>query len=134
MLIQIAELAPIISHEYALTLSQKIQTNFDMETALLNRISSGDPGVMLVVSAADLRAAVSDMWSAHRQQTAQAIARHREQPTMTRDDAARALNVTLSTLWRWAKIGYLVPVKIGAKVLYRASDIEDILNRKGGEV
>lgn len=105
-----------------------------METALLNRISSGDPGVMLVVSAADLRAAVSDMWSAHRQQTAQAIARHREQPTMTRDDAARALNVTLSTLWRWAKIGYLVPVKIGAKVLYRASDIEDILNRKGGEV
>lgn len=105
-----------------------------METALLNKISSGDPGVMLVVSAADLKSAVSEMWNAHREQTAEAIARHREQPTMTREAAAKALNVTLSTLWRWAKIGYLVPVKVGTKVLYRASDIEAMLNRKGGEI
>ena len=89
---------------------------------------------MLVISAADLKNAMSEIWDTHTAQTAEAISRHRERPTMTREDAAKALNVTLTTLWRWAKTGYLVPVKIGTKVLYRASDIDALLNRKGGDL
>lgn len=103
-----------------------------MEAALLNKIVSGDPGVMLVISAADLKNTVSEMCEAHRRETAAAIARYRERPTMTRQEAAKALNVTVGTLWRWAEMGYLEPVKIGTKVLYRATDIEAMLNRKGG--
>lgn len=52
-----------------------------------------------------------------------------ERPTIDRREAAEKLNVTLSTLWRCAKEGYLVPVKIGAKVLYRASDIDKMLTQ-----
>lgn len=32
-----------------------------------------------------------------------------------------------STLWRWEKAGYLTPVRIGAKVFYRRSEIDRII-------
>lgn len=35
-----------------------------------------------------------------------------------------------STLWRWEKVGYLKPVRIGGKVFYRRSDIDAIIKSK----
>jgi len=35
-----------------------------------------------------------------------------------------------STLWRWEKVGYLTPVRIGGKVFYRRSDIDQIIKSK----
>ena len=99
---------------------------------MLQQIADGTPGVMLVVSAADLKNVVDDMCRAHDRRTADKLASQRERPTMTRTEAAQALNITLSTLWRWDKMGYLNPVRIGSKVLYRASDIESMLSRKEG--
>ena len=89
---------------------------------------------MIVVSAADLKNVVCDMCRAQDKRTADALAAHREHPTMSRAEAAEALNVTLSTLCRWDKTGYLKPVRIGSKVLYRPSDIEAMLNKMGGIV
>lgn len=99
-----------------------------MDAATYNAIVNGTPGVTIQVAAADLRAVVAGMVQGERERTAQAIEQHREAPTMTREQAAKALNVDPSTLWRWAKCGYLTPVKIGTKVLYRASDIDRMLN------
>ena len=87
---------------------------------------------MLVVSAADLKNVVDGMCHAHEVKTAEAIAAHREKPTLTREEAALTLKVGLSTLWRWNKIGYLKHVRVGNKVMYRASDIDKMLERKGG--
>lgn len=36
------------------------------------------------------------------------------------------LNVDNSTLWRWEKAGYLIPVRIGKAVYYRESDVQAI--------
>ncbi|MEA4886374.1 MAG: helix-turn-helix domain-containing protein [Bacteroides graminisolvens] len=44
-------------------------------------------------------------------------------------EASRVLQVDLSTLWRWAKNGYLTPVELGGKRLYKQSDIDAILNK-----
>jgi hypothetical protein len=41
------------------------------------------------------------------------------------------LDVDLSTLWRWAKRGYLVPVEIGGKRRYKMSEVKRILNGVG---
>ena len=38
-----------------------------------------------------------------------------------------------STLWRWEKAGYLVPVRIGVKVFYRRGDIARLTGRKEGK-
>jgi hypothetical protein len=47
---------------------------------------------------------------------------------ITRKQAAQMLDVDLSSLWRWDKQGYLVPVEIGGKRRYRMSDIKKILD------
>lgn len=51
---------------------------------------------------------------------------------LVRKEDARAIlgNPDPSTLWRWEKAGYLTPVKIGVKVFYRRSDIDQIIMSK----
>lgn len=36
---------------------------------------------------------------------------------------SKRLGVDPSTLWRWERDGYLIPTRIGRKVLYKESDI-----------
>lgn len=43
---------------------------------------------------------------------------------------AEILDVNKTTLWRWAKSGYLVPLEIGGKRRYRMSDVNRILKNK----
>ena len=40
---------------------------------------------------------------------------------------AEILDVDKSTLWRWQKQGYLVPIEVGGKRRYRMSDVKRIL-------
>ena len=47
-------------------------------------------------------------------------------------EAERILTVTDNTLFRWEKSGYLTPVRIGSKRMYKVSDLEAIL--KGEKV
>ena len=45
---------------------------------------------------------------------------------LSTDEAATMLGVSKNTLWRWAKNGYLSPVKIGRKSAYKLSQINKI--------
>ncbi len=56
----------------------------------------------------------------------------KEMATMTLQEVAELLNVTKPTLWRWEKAGYLIPKKVGKRVLYLKSDVEQML-QKGRE-
>ena len=40
------------------------------------------------------------------------------------------LGIDLSTLYRWDKLGYLTKIKIGGKVRYRLSDIQNLLKHE----
>jgi len=46
------------------------------------------------------------------------------------DQVAKILDVDKSTLWRWGKQGYLVPIEVGGKRRYKMSDIKKILGGK----
>ncbi|MDR2385542.1 MAG: helix-turn-helix domain-containing protein, partial [Tannerella sp.] len=43
------------------------------------------------------------------------------------DQVAKILDVDKSTLWRWRRNGYLIPIEIGGKRRYRMSDVKKIL-------
>lgn len=45
----------------------------------------------------------------------------------TQQEVVDKLKVDPSTLWRWQKRGYLVPVKVGGENRYRSTDIDKIL-------
>lgn len=52
---------------------------------------------------------------------------------LTRDEAAKMLRITLPTLNDWTKLGRIPVQRIGRRVLYALSDIENTLEgRKGG--
>jgi DNA-binding transcriptional regulator YiaG len=96
-----------------------------MQQDLFNKITAGDSNIMVYLSAEDLKATMMAMYDNAEARKAEALSKQRERPTLTREQAAEALNVTLSTLWRWAKIG--------TKVLYKATDIDNILLQRGGQ-
>ena len=47
---------------------------------------------------------------------------------MTPDEVANTIGVSKNTLWRWERTGYLVPVKIGRKSLYKRSKVDSLLS------
>lgn len=49
---------------------------------------------------------------------------------LTTEQAVELLGKDKSTLWRWAKEKYLVPVKVGRSNLYKKEDIQAILDGK----
>lgn len=53
----------------------------------------------------------------------------REDRLITRREAAKALNITLQTLWCLEKRGELIPNRVGKKVLYRETALTQYLNR-----
>lgn len=46
---------------------------------------------------------------------------------LTRNQVCELLQVNLSTLWCWKKKGKLIPVGVGNRVLYKRSDIDEVL-------
>lgn len=101
-----------------------------MDPQLFNQIVNGNENIIIAISAADLKAIVNTMVRGERERIDKELKEQKERPTMTRQQAAEALNVSISTLYNWAECGYLVPCKIGTKVLYIASDIEKLLRTK----
>lgn len=49
---------------------------------------------------------------------------------LTREQVMKKLNVVPSTLWRWQKRGYLIPIRVGGENRYRSTDIDKILEGK----
>lgn len=49
---------------------------------------------------------------------------------LSRDKAAKLLNISLPTLWRWEEKEYLVPIRKGGRVMYRRKDIMEMMNNR----
>ena len=45
----------------------------------------------------------------------------------SREKVMEILGVSSATLWRWQKLGYLVPLNVGGKRRYRMSDVKRVL-------
>ena len=89
------------------------------------------PDINLTVRAGDLIEMGRFMVTETKQQLEQAIADAATETYPTPTRTAEIFDVDLSTLWRWRKQGYLVPIEVGGKRRYRMSDIKRIL--EGGK-
>ena len=49
---------------------------------------------------------------------------------ITKKETMIGFNVSYTTLWKWQKSGFLVPIKIGKRVYYRREDIAKITKLK----
>jgi hypothetical protein len=89
------------------------------------------PGTILAVRADDLVEANARLIDQVRADLERDIARKQSVVYLTRKQVIAKLNIVPSTLWRWQKRGYLVPVKVGGENRYKSTDIDRIL--EGGE-
>ena len=101
-------------------------------------MNDGNADINLVVSKENLMAFADQLITRAREELAAKAEQEQRQKTneetlLTRKEACAYLGVCETTLWNWAKsdVGYLLPVRVGSKVMYRKSDLDRI--KSGGK-
>ncbi|MBR4573132.1 MAG: helix-turn-helix domain-containing protein [Prevotella sp.] len=89
-------------------------------------ISKNSAETIILTDVKTLRAAFVE-WVAQEEEKRRS---DESQKLVSKQEAAKLLGVDISTLWRWKKEKYLLPIKIGSRVCYRLGDVNAI--REGG--
>ena len=87
------------------------------------------PNLTVAITLSDLFEFGEELVRSSKQNLVQIISDENAEKYFSPKVAAEQLDVDLSTLWRWAKQGYLVPLELGGKRRYRKSDIDKILKK-----
>lgn len=99
-----------------------------MSTAATTPAPLGAGSTMLVVDPADLRRIIGEMYLDAVAEATAALEAARETPAMSRREVMAALKVSYTTLYNWEKSGYIHPVRVGSRVLYRRAEVEAIMH------
>ena len=89
------------------------------------------PDLQVVITLGDLVEAGRMLVAEAKRELEQDIADSKAESYVSRAQAMQILGKGSTTLWRWKKLGYLVPVTVGAIDRYRMSDIRRIM--EGGD-
>lgn len=81
----------------------------------------------VTITAGDLVKANSQFIADVKRELTEEISRKESITYLTREMVVKKLNVDPSTLWRWKKRGYLVPINVGGQLRYKSTDIDKIL-------
>lgn len=102
----------------------------------LKQIMEQNPNVQLVVTASDLRELFND-WQAENRAQLEAVKASSLQLSddrlLTAKEAREQMRLSQSTLWKLEKQKMLAPIRIGRRVFYRRSDVDEIMSKKKGE-
>lgn len=88
------------------------------------------PGTIVAVTAADLVASQNKLIDEKAKRIEAALSKPGNIELRTREEVLKTLNVSPTTLWRWNKSGYLVPINVGGQSRYKSTDIDEILEGK----
>ena len=78
----------------------------------------------------EIRAYMDRMFSEAMEEARAELRRRRDEEFVSISGVCKMLDVDRSTLYRWKKRRYLVPIQIGGKVRYKRSEIE---TKTGGD-
>ena len=85
------------------------------------------PDITISLKAGELIEAIDYCVLTTRKELEQLITDANTETYPSPDQVAKILDVDKSTLWRWRKQGYLIPIEVGGKRRYRMSDVKKIL-------
>lgn len=93
----------------------------------LLQLAKDAPGTIIAVPVGALIEANSRLVEKTVADIEKAVADKRDTLYLTREQVMSKLNIVPSTLWRWHKRGYLVPIKVGGENRYKSTDLDKIL-------
>lgn len=94
---------------------------------LLEQSAHGVQVVLGIEDVNELASIIADRLTAN---VIEAINNKEGERLLTCDEVQGMLGIGRTTLYRWERSGYLMPVRIGAKVRYRIADVEQIKERR----
>lgn len=83
--------------------------------------------MQVTITLGDLLEANTMLIADTKKELEQLITDEKSETYPSREKVMEMLDVSQSTLWRWQKAGYLVPLNVGGKRRYRMSDVRRIL-------
>lgn len=92
-------------------------------------MSPGGSKISANVNFEDLKAFADYLIQKTKEEVEESILAKKKETFVKPKDACKQLQVDRSTLWRWAKTGYLIPAEVGGKRLYKQSEIDIILRK-----
>ena len=76
--------------------------------------------VLYVIDSSDLESLVKKLF----QEVLDSQEPKKEEKLFTVAETAKLLGVDRTSLWRWEKAKYLMPIRLGGRIRYKQSDIE----------
>ena len=85
------------------------------------------PGMVVSIKVGDLMEANALLLANAQAQLEQQIADANAESYLSKEKVCQMLDVSTTTLWRWEKAGYLVPLVFGGQKRYKKSDVQRII-------
>ena len=102
-----------------------------MNYSNLVQVAKECPELQITIKLGDLVEANTLLIGEVKRELEQTIADQNAETYPSREKVMEIMDVSSATLWRWQKIGYLVPLNVGGKRRYRMSDVKRVL--EGGK-
>ena len=83
--------------------------------------------MQVTITLGDLLEANTMLIADTKKELEQLITDEKSETYPSREKVMEMLDVSQSSVWRWQKAGYLVPLNVGGKRRYRMSDVRRIL-------
>lgn len=109
---------------FAIVLNKIHMTQTNSKNLL--EIADKFPDLTVSISVKDLISANRTLIKEAKAEIAEEISQSRNEMFLQREKVMEILGVSSTTLWRWQRCGYLVPISIGGQHRYRLSDINRI--------
>ncbi len=81
----------------------------------------------ITIRGEELKEFINDVMADARIKAESDIKERQSEECIDKEEVKRMLRVCDTTLWKWAKRGKLVPQKVGARNMYRKSDVLAVL-------
>lgn len=85
------------------------------------------PDITINIKIGDLMEANKKLIEDVRSALEKQIREENEEKYLSPDEVCKLLNVSKPTLWRWEKIEYLIPIRVGKKVRYKLSEVKNTI-------
>ena len=101
-----------------------------MENVDVIKLAKAFPGAIIAIQAGDLVAANARLIDEAKANMERAAAQKAGAHRVTAEEVMETLRISETTLWRWQKSGYLVPLNVGGQRRYKSADVEAIMEGK----